>query len=420
MSDLPQSVDVLVVGAGLAGLAAATTLANAGRTVAVLEASDGVGGRVRTDEVDGFLLDRGFQVLLTAYPEAQKQLDLKALDIRTFKAGAMVRAEGAFHEVGDPFRDLRALVPTALSPIGSITDKLRIANLRRRVLSTPTPALLRGDDKPTLAHLEAMGFSATMIDRLFRPLFSGISLDPQLSSSSRMFDTIYKSLAEGESGVPNTGMGAIPAQLADNLPAGTVRLNASVTGVDAAAAGSGSPLSVRLKDGRTIDASDVVIATDGPTASTLVSVANPGSRSVSAVYFSATTPPVRKKLIVLDGEQSGPMANFAVMSEVAPGYAPTGKTLMVAACPGTHGTELAARVRTQLGDWFGSEVASWEHLRTYDVAHGQPDQRPPFKPKKTTKIDRGLWVCGDHRDTGSIQGALYSGRRTAEALLADH
>lgn len=416
MSDLPQSADVVIIGAGLAGLAAATTLTKANRSVVVLEASDGVGGRVRTDEVDGFLLDRGFQVLLTAYPEAQKQLNLKALDMRTFKAGALVRTEGGFHEVGDPFRDPRALIPTARSPIGSIPDKLRIANLRRRVLTTPTPALLRGEDKPTLAHLQAMGFSAKMIDRLFRPLFSGISLDPQLSSSSRMFDTIYKSLAEGDSGIPNGGMGAIPAQMADGLPDGTVHLNAAVNGIGSADPG---PHKVQLADGRSIDAINVVVATDGPNASTLVPVAHPGSRSVSAVYFSANTPPLKQKLIVLDGEQTGPMANFAVMSQVAPGYAPAGKTLMVAACPGSHGPDLVDRVRTQLRGWFGAEVDSWSHLRTYDIAHGQPDQRPPFKPKKHIKLNEGLWVCGDHRDTGSIQGALYSGRRTAEALLAD-
>ena len=415
MQELPELVDVVVVGAGLAGLAAASTLTKAGRTIAVLEASDGVGGRVRTDDVDGFLLDRGFQVLLTAYPEARKQLDLKALDIRTFKPGALVRVDGGFHEVGDPFRDPRTLVPTTRSPIGSIPDKLRIANLRRRVLTTPTPSLLRAPDKSTLEHLEAMGFSNKMIDRLFRPLFSGISLDPQLSSSSRMFDTIYKSLAEGDSGVPSGGMGAIPAQLAATLDGGSVHLNASVNGISTT---DNQTRRVSLSDGRSVSAPDVIVATDGPAASGLASVAHPGSRSVSAVYFCADVAPLRQKLIVLDGEQSGPMANFAVMTQVAPSYAPPGKVLMVAACPGTHSSGLEDRVREQLRGWFGTEVDSWTHLRTYNIAHGQPDQRPPFKPKKPVKVDDGLWVCGDHRDTGSIQGALYSGRRTAEALLA--
>ncbi len=415
MTDLPQHSDVVIVGAGLAGLAAARTLTKAGRTVAVLEASDGIGGRVRTDEIDGFLLDRGFQVLLTAYPEARSQLDLQALDVRTFKAGALVRIGGRFDEVGDPFRDLTALLPTARSGVGSIKDKLRIANLRRRVLTTPTPALLRGDDKPTLKHLQDMGFSPKMIDRLFRPLFSGISLDPDLSSSSRMFDTIYKSLAEGDSGVPSNGMGAIPTQLAQNLPGDVVHLNASVSGIDNATQGD---LTISLADGRSLRAADVIVATDGPAASTLVPIARPGSRSVSAVYFSADSPPLNQKLIVLDGEQTGPMANFAVMSQVAPSYAPAGKTLMVAACPGSHGDALEGLVRTQLRGWFGNDVDGWEHLRTYHIAHGQPDQRPPFKPKQRVKIDDHIWVCGDHRDTGSIQGALFSGRRTAEKLLA--
>ncbi len=416
MTELPQHVDVAIAGAGLAGLAAANVVTKAGRSCVVLEASDGVGGRVRTDEVDGFLLDRGFQVLLTAYPEASRQLDLAALDIRTFGPGALVRVSDDFHEVGDPFRKPSALLPTARSPIGSIVDKLRIAQLRRRVLTTPTPALLRADEQTTLAHLQSMGFSSTMIDRLFRPLFAGISLDPELKSSSRMFDTIYKSLAEGDSGVPNAGMGAIPQQLADSLPNGTVYLGAEVNSTNA----EGDKVTVGLADGRSLTATDLMVATDGPTASQLVPVAHPGSRSVSAVYFSAPTAPAiaGKKLIVLDGEHTGPMANFAAMSAVAPGYAPPGQSLFVAACPGTHGDGLVDQVRTQLKPWFGASVDSWNHLRTYHIPHGQPDQRPPFKPKERVRVDDHVWVCGDHRDTASIQGALYSGRRTAEKLLA--
>ncbi len=214
---VPERAEVVVVGAGLAGLAAATVLTDAGRDVVVVEASDDVGGRVRTDEVDGFLVDRGFQVLLTAYPEVDRQLDRAALRLRAFDPGALVRIGERFHAVGDPFRQPGRLLSTAVAPVGSPLDKLRLLALRRRLRSTPVPQLLRGEDIDTAGALRDERFGSAMIERFFRPLVGGIQLDPGLTASRRMFDTIFRTLSKGDAAVPAAGMGAIPRQMASRL-----------------------------------------------------------------------------------------------------------------------------------------------------------------------------------------------------------
>lgn len=407
---LPERAEVVVVGAGLAGLAAARTLQAAGRRPLVLEASDGVGGRVRSDVVDGFTLDRGFQVLLTAYPEPARQLDLDALDLRPFDPGALVWTGDRFALVADPFRQPGALLRTAVAPVGSLGDKLRVAALRRRVVRAEVPDLLRGPDRSTRAALADAGFSDAMVERFFRPLFGGIQLDPDLETSARMFDTIFRCLAVGDSAVPAGGMQAIPDQLAAGLAPGTVVLGAPVAGVE--------PGRVVLEGGGAVDAEAVVVAAEGAAAADLLGLGPVASRPATCVWFGLDRAPVPDRTVLLDGTGAGPALNVAVMSNVAPSYAPTGRALVAAACPGVHDPEAEPAVRTQLRRWWGSEVDRWQHLRTDAIAHGQPDQRPPLHPKQRVALGDGLYVCGDHRDTGSIQGALFSGRRAAEAVLA--
>jgi len=408
---LPERAEVVVIGAGLAGLAAATTLRQAGREVLVLEASDGVGGRVRTDRVDGFLLDRGFQVMLTGYPEVRRQLDLEALDLRRFAPGAVVWLGKRGYRVGDPFRRPSTLLDTAFSPVGSIADKVRLLALRSRLKRSDPKELLRGNDIPTGQYLQSLGFSDRFVERFLGPLFTGIQLDPDLDTSRRMFDTIFRSLTMGDSAVPADGMGAIPAQLAARLPASAVHLSSEVVAVETG--------SVQVSGGGRVEAGAVIVATEGPAAVRLLNLgADVGSRSVSCVYFAAGADPIGDPMVVLDGGHTGPVANLAVMSNVAPSYAPPGRVLIAAACPGPQPGDLEPAVRAQLTGWFGSAVATWTHLRTYHVAHGQPDQSPPFRPKERVRISESLWVCGDHRDTGSIQGALFSGRRTGQAVAA--
>jgi phytoene dehydrogenase-like protein len=406
---LPSQCDVVIVGAGLAGLSAAREIQRHGLSVIVLDSSDAVGGRVRTDIVDGFQLDRGFQVMLTAYPELQTQVDMRALDLRPFDPGALVWRNGKGHAVSDPFRKPQTLATTAFAPIGSVFDKARIVVLRARVLRRKSAVLLSGQDVSTDVALRAFGFSTKIINRFFRPLFGGIQLDPHLATSRRMFDVIFKSLSEGQSVLPSRGMHALPLQMASRLSEGTIHLNNRVSTVDGT--------KVTLASGESITARAVVVATDGPTASSLLDIPIVESRKVGCVYFSADNPPTKEKYVVLDGTGNGPVLNVAVISNVAPSYAPADKHLIVAALPGVTEGDLEAMSRKQLRSWWGSQVDDWKHLRTYVINHGGPVQKPPFSPKQRVDLGNGLFVCGDHRDTGSLQGAMYSGRRCGEAVV---
>lgn len=403
-------VDAIVVGAGLAGLAAARPLVDTGRQVLILEAADDVGGRVRTDVVDGFQLDRGFQVLLTAYPELHRQVDVGALNLQKFDAGALVWSKGKGHRIGDPFRRPIDAISTGLAPIGSPIDKIRIALLRRRLLAAPARELLRGDDISIIAALRSEGFSPRMIETFLRPLLAGIHLDPALTTSRRMFEVIFQSLASGAATVPSRGMGALPRQLADELPAGCIRLSTPVESV--------SGTTVRTTDGQRFEAGAVLVATEGPAASRLVGTRAVASNAVTCVWFAASTPPVPDRLVVLDGDRSGPVMNVAILSSVAPSYAPTGQALIGAVLPGINDPLARQAAVTQLRKWWGRQVDDWQHLRTDAIAHAQPNQNPPFSPKRRVDLGRGLFVCGDHRDTASIQGALFSGRRAGEAAVA--
>jgi hypothetical protein len=410
-----DEVDVVVIGAGLAGLACARTLVDAGRTVAVLEASDGVGGRVRTDEVDGFRLDRGFQILLTAYPELARVVDLDALDLRRFDPGALVWLGDGFSRVGDPLRRPRDLLPTATSRIGTLADKARVLALTASVRRGSVPDLLRRTDESTIDRLRELGFSPAIIERFFRPLFAGIQLDPTLEVSRRRFEVIFRMLATGDAAVPNRGMGRLPELVAAELPDGVVRLSSPVDAAEGTTA--------RTRAGQPVRGAVVVVATEGPAAARLLGLPDPGSRSTGAVWFSAEVAPIHDRLVVLDGANSGPVKNLAVMSQVAPGYAPAGRSLVVASVPGPDGlvapSLLARAARHQLTTWFGPDVGGWEVLRVDRIRHGHPDQRPPFSPRRSVALGAGRYVCGDHRDTASIQGALFSGRRAAERVIAD-
>ena len=421
MADLTSDSEVLIVGAGLAGLACAVHLTGAGRTVTVLEAGDGVGGRVRTDVLDGFVLDRGFQVLLTAYPEAKAMLDYRALDLQSFLPGALVQLGSQRATVADPLRQPLSLLATAKAPIGSLLDKGRVAMLRQSLVKRSIDEIWQRPDITTLQHLRNAKFSAHMIERFFRPLFGGIFLESELSTSSRMFEFVMRMLADGDNAIPAAGMQTIPNQLAARLPAGTIRLGARV--------GAVGDHAVTLLDLGIIEAKTIVIATESSQAAKLLGdeLSDPGSVPVSCVYFAADEPPIDRPFIVLngDGASGGPVNNLCVPSLVSKAYAPNGRHLISASVLGTHrapdNVSLETAVTAQLTSWFGSQVAKWDHLRTYHVPNAQPRQTPPAlsEIERSVRIRPDVYVCGDHRDQASIQGALTSGRRAAEAVLAD-
>jgi phytoene dehydrogenase-like protein len=413
---MSTSPDVLIIGAGLAGLACGRHLADAGVSFQVIESSDGIGGRVRTDEFEGFLLDRGFQVLLTAYPEAQRTLDYHALELKKFAPGAFSWFAGRMNKLVDPWRTPGGWSEALRSDFGGFLDKLRILRLRSRLRGNSIEQIFQRPERSTKDALSSGGFSEEFIHRFFRPFFGGILLDGELKSSSRMFEFVFKMLSEGDTVVPARGMGAIAAQLASHLPENAVRLNTQAESLH--------ENEVTLTGGETLRARAIVVAADGPAAAHLVGEAEPASRSVSCFYFSTDEPPIPHPMLVLNGDGAGPVNNFVVMSQVAPSYAPPGKSLVSVTVLGTQkltDQQLGGFIIAQMKNWFGPIASSWRYLKSYRIPHAQPQQYPGAlePPQRPVRIRPGIYLCGDHRDNASIHGAMMSGRRAAEAVLAD-
>lgn len=405
---------VLIVGAGLAGLACAERLHRAGARPLVFEGSDGVGGRVRTDVVDGFLLDRGFQVFLDAYPVAGSLLDLEDLDLRRFKAGALIYQAAGMRRVMDVFREPRHLVGSALAPVGSLADKLRVGILRWRLLYRSIEDIARREDLSTEAYLRRAGFSRQMIDEFFRSFYGGIFLERELRTSSRMFEFTFKMFSQGSATLPSRGMGEIPRQLASRLPPGTVRFHSRVTEI--------TKDSITLESGERIQGDAVVIATDASVAASLThgeEESPPVWRSVTCLYFAAPRSPLAEPIIALNGTGSGLVNNVCVPSDLSAHYAPPGQALVSVSVLGAAKMEgLEAKVRTELEGWFGGEVGDWRHLRTYQIERALPRQEPTGRPAGPGyRMESRSYVCGDHLWSASIEGAVISGMRTADAIL---
>jgi phytoene dehydrogenase-like protein len=412
--------DVVIVGAGLAGLTCALTLREAGREVVVLEASDDVGGRIRTDVVDGYRLDRGFQVLLTGYPAARRWFDLDGLDLRAFSPGVLIRHRDRFRRLADPFQSPLAGAASVTSPVATIGDGLRLLAWRRSVLAPTGPEVAARAQVPTGALLRSRGFSPAITAGFFAPFLAGTFFDPGMTTSSRVTEVVFRSFFRGDVAVPALGMQQLPLQLAAQLPLGTVRLGQQVTAVRDRA--------VEVDGGGTVTADQVVVATEGSAAARLLGERLPGGvapdRGTVTLYYRAAEPPVARPDLVLDADHDGPVTTLAVMTEVAPTYGPPDGDALVSVStvgvPAEDDVALDRAVRTQLSSWYGAAVADWERIAAYRIPHAQPRMQVEDLPTlaREVRVDERTWVCGDHRDTSSIQGALVSGRRTAQAILA--
>ena len=409
---------VIVVGAGLAGLTCAKVLAERGAEVAVFEASDGVGGRVRTDEVDGFLLDRGFQVYFTAYPAAKRHLDHAKLDLRPFDPGAVVCRGGRKSILSDPRRDPGSLAPSILSDAATAGDKLRTLKLAASARQDETESAGEGadGDVTSLEYLRGLGFSERILDRFFRSFYGGIFLDRDLGTSSRVLRFTFKMLASGETVIPARGIGEIPKQLASHLPEDAIHLN--------------SPVEELLRDGERVagvriagaehEADAVVVATDAPAAGRLAGVSVPeGSVGQTCLYYTSGGLRTGKK-ILLNGEDGGFLNNVVEISNISERYAPSGESLVCAIALGTQDApdeELFRRGISDITRWYPD--ADLRPLAVYRIPFAQFSQPPGVHEKlpENRTATPGLVLAGEYTEDSSINGAMLSGEKAASEAL---
>lgn len=421
-------MDVVIVGAGMAGLYCARLLEHSGLTVQVLEAEDAAGGRIRTDVVEGFRLDHGFQVLLTAYPEARHALNYDDLELCPMKPGALVWKDGRLHTFADPFRDFGAALKLAFDPIITLKDKMHVARLRGRVMGGMWESLFSAPETSTLDFLKEFGFSDAVIESFFRPFFGGVFLEKELVTSSRYFEFLFRMFATAPVAVPKEGMGAISRQMVAALKPRTLQTRARVqkvapqsNGVMVEADGVGSVL-----------ARAVVLAADLPPAAFGLPALPYRPPQVwnqtTTFYFAADRAPVEEPVLVLNGEGGrGPVNHLAVMSRVSVEYSPPGSELICANVVGEAPEEpmeierLERLVRDHCTEWFGSQVRQWETLGGYPIAKALPRfTHTEWNPvPERTRISPGIYACGDMQLFPGVQGALVSGRLAAECVLRD-
>jgi len=408
--------DAVIIGAGAAGLACARVLEQNNLSYTVIESHNQPGGRIKTDVVDGFQLDRGFQVLQTGYPDVGQYLSLKELQLKKFPAGVAVRFNGRFHTIADPRHHPRYLMSTLASPLGSFGDRVAMLKLARHVCRGTFEDIFNQPEEPTIDFLEGCGFSKKFIRSFFVPFFAGACLDKNINASSRVLKYLFRIFAMGDATLPSRGMGEITKQLAQSLAKDKIQLQRKAVRISDGA--------VTLEDGETIQGRQIVVATPEPVVKDLLQIKTE-NRSVgeSCLYYSTDwLPPFKEPFLMLNGDCRGPVNNIAFPSMVAPEYAPAGKTLVAVVVVDdqySKRTDLEGEVRKHCCEWFGDAAEGWEHLRTYQIEHALPDQSPPTNnpyilPKPVSKSIR---VCGEYQSLPGLQWALMSGQMTGEHLV---
>jgi hypothetical protein len=411
---MKKDADVIIIGAGLAGLTAAKVLKEAGKLVLVLESSDGVGGRVRTDEVDGFLLDRGFQVFLTAYPEAKRFLNYETLELCKFDPGALILNQDGSTNLGDPIRQPRSLFSTLFSSAATFADKLRMLRLKAKLYKKNIDAIFAEPETTTTEYLKREGFSERIMNQFFRPFMTGIFLEDRLSTSSRMFEFVFKMFSEGDAAVPAKGMGMIPKQLADCLSPNELLFHQTVSTVNGGTVTTAGAVNYQ--------ANYVLIATDPLRSPIRYAKSVISHHSVSNMYFTAAKSPFNLQLIALNTLPGKLVNNIAVMNLISAAYSKTGDFLISLSIVGDHVTanqkELQANAINELRFWF-PEAVNWKHLKTYHIDFALPndDQVTNEPDYKAIRLNAQNFVCGDYLINGSINAAMKSGRLAAEAII---
>jgi phytoene dehydrogenase-like protein len=407
--------DVVVIGAGLAGLSAAWELHRAGLTAVVLEAADHPGGRIRTDIVDGFRLDRGFQLLNPSYPRIKRlarqgALDLDALQLRSFDAGVRVALDDTAVVLADPRRSPGDLVASMRAPIGSIAEKIAFAAWALRAGTIPSRRIIHAPDRPYGQTLSRWHLDGPLRRGVIEPFLAGVLGEDETATSTRFAELSIRSFVRGTPAVPAAGMQALPDQLAAALPPDTIRYNTRAQQLTGAG--------VHTETG-TFKARAVIVATGARAAVELTAIRMPPMRALSTFWFAAADAPLRRPILSLDGLRRGPIVNAAVMSQAAPTYTSDRRALIGTTIVGLPTTASEREVREQARLIYPTGTDGWELVRVDAITDALPAMTAPLAVSKPVRLSNGVFLAGDHRGTASQQGALASGARAAVELIAD-
>ena len=405
---MTKQVEVAIIGAGLAGLACAIELQKNKIDFQIFEASDGVGGRVRSDVVDGFTLDRGFQLYNPSYAEGKRLLDYQDLDLKPFTPGVAIRDGKRLRLVVDPFRsrDFRFRLLRDLP--GNPFSQLGLVRYFLKYLITSDAQIATTKDISAQVSLTKSGIKGSLLEKLFRPFLQGVFLESELSTSRKFLDVVLKNFLQGIPSVPAKGMQEISNQLAAKLPKEKISLNTKVLSI------SGNKLTTSEGE---IEARKIVVATDPTTAISWLKLEPKKMHSVTTWYFKAdksiNSIVKAKPILFVDAQKNGPLTNAVVITNAAPSYAPNGEVLVSASAISPNENADLLSVKKHLSHLFGVNTDSWQLIKEYKIKEALPAMIPPFSLVSSNQINNDLFVAGDHRVTSSIQGALLSGTNTA-------
>ena len=406
-----KDLKVHIVGAGVSGLIAAKVLEDHGYFPVVIESTDRAGGRVKTDSIDGFQLDHGFQVLLSKYPAAQKYLDFDALEIQKLQSGAIIFINGQQKIIGDPLRDITVLFSTLFSPIGSLFDKFKIFQLNFLLKNKSLHDIFKTEEITTKQYLLNFGFSKQIIANFFQPFFTGIFLEAELKTSSRMFEFVFKMFSEGMAVIPKGGIEEISKQLVNNLSKTTFNFKTEVTEV------SGEEIQTLNGDRLKTDAT--IIATDAEKL-----IKNPKQqdlkwKSCQTLYFKTKHRTIKKPFIGLLSSKNSLVNNIFYHTSLKSNTTSKDELLSVTVVEDHNlsDKELVTAVTNQLK--AVCNIQELQFLKMYHIPKALPDLNDlkyevvPAETQHTSTV----FLAGDVQLNGSLNAAMIAGEKAALAVI---
>ncbi len=403
---------ITIIGAGISGLTAAKLLNEAGFEVLILEASNRIGGRVNTVNKNGYLLDRGFQVLLGNYPLAKQLLNYDDLNLKAFDPGAKILYQNKIYDVLDPLRKPASLLKTLFSPIGSFVDKLILFKLKINLKFKSVEQIFEEDEQSTISYLLKLGFSDKMINRFFIPFLGGIFLEKELTTSSRMFNFVFKMFGEGDALIPANGMQEIPKQLAKGLLTNQIVYNSFVTEI--------KENIIICENGKEYISDYIVIATDEINLPKPFTKTAKNYQSVHDYFFTSSKLPFKEPIIALNANDNALVNNMAIMDNISKAYVPNQKHLIsisvIKNIAQLSQNDIIKKIKIEMSEWF--EVEDWEFLESFKINYALPNQ--VNVKNSITDLDiihqKNIFICGDYLTNGSINAAMYSGKRVFETI----